>query len=344
MASLIVGTRLISADSHVSEPPELWETRLPAALREAGPHFAPRAQSRRFDHPGGFDPAERAKEMAADNVDAEILYPTYGLTLFKIKDAALQEACFRVYNEWIRDYCADAKVPVFPIGCIPAYDIDKAVAELQWCHDQGFPGAMVWQVPPEGLSFLSDHYNKLWDAAQQLDMPIAVHILTGFNYSADRSLTAGNDIESSRSSVNLKTAELANTMFDLIFSGTLERFPRLKIVIVEGEIGWMPFALQQWDYYYHRFRKTQNLPITTQPSDYFYRQIYATFFNDAVGGQLLTTWGQDNCLWSNDYPHGNSPWPHSQEVFQRNLGHLPEDVTRKLVQDNVIKLYGLKID
>ncbi|MDA0798610.1 MAG: amidohydrolase family protein [Chloroflexi bacterium] len=332
-------TLLISADSHVSEPTDLWEERLPLALRDRAPHFGPRGQKRRFDHPGGMDPAERANEMAADGVSAEVLYPTYGLGLYKMTDAVLQEASFRVYNEWIRDYCRDATAPVYPIGLISTYDIDNAIKELEWCHHEGFPGAMVWQVPPEGLSFLSNHYDPLWDAAQQLEMPISVHILTGFNYSADRSLVP-NDIEASRNSVNTKTAEVANTVFDFIFSGTLERFPRLKFVIVEGEIGWLPFSLQQWDYYYDRFRDSRKLPISQKPSDYFYRQMYATFFNDPVGGQLLSTWGQDNCLWSNDYPHGNSQWPNSVEMLERNLGHLPPDVIRKLVQDNVAKLYG----
>jgi len=259
--------------------------------------------------------------------------------MYKMRDAALQKACFRVYNEWLHEYCAAATAPVYAVGMIPTYDIQDAVSELEWCHEHGFIGGMVWQVPPPELSLVSNHYDSLWDAAQQLEMPISFHILTGFNYSAERN--EPNDIESSRSSVNRKTAELADTVFDLIFSGTLARFPRLKVAIVEGEIGWLPFQLQQWDYYFHRFQKTRNLPINQQPSDYFYRQIYSTFFKDAVGGQLLSSWGQDNCLWSTDYPHGNSQWPNSMAVLDRNLGHLPEGVIRKLVQDNVTNLYGL---
>ena len=87
----------------------------------------------------------------------------------------------------------------------------------------------------------------------------------------------------------------------------------------------------------------RKLPIERQPSDYFYDQVYTTFFNDAVGGQLLSSWGQDNCLWSNDYPHGNSPWPRSMDVLDRNLGHLAPEVVHKLVQQNVVKLYGLNL-
>ena len=84
--------------------------------------------------------------------------------------------------------------------------------------------------------------------------------------------------------------------------------------------------MQQWDYYYKRFLGQRIVPISTPPSEYFYRNIYATFFNDAVGGQLLSWWGQDNCMWSTDYPHPNSPWPNSRQVLQENLG-----------QNNIIK-------
>ena len=196
--------------------------------------------------------------MAADGVDVDILYPTLGLTLYKLDDAALQEASFHVYNEWIRDYCEAAAAPLYGIGMLSTYNIEKAIAELEWCRDAGMPGAMVWQVPHPDLPFTSGHYDPLWDAAQQLGMPISVHILTGFNYSAQRSK---NDVESSRDSVNRKTADLVDTLFDFIFTGVLDRFPKLKLVIVEGEIGWVPFMLQQWDYYFDRFKKVRNLPI-----------------------------------------------------------------------------------
>ena len=199
-------------------------------------------------------------------------------------------------------------------------------------------GVLVWQVPPPDLPFTSEHYEPLWEAAQELGMPIHLHILTGFDYSA-LGLGRGSPIEAHRGSVNLKLQSVTNSLMDIIFSGVLERFPRLKLVVVESEIGWIPFVLQQWDYYFERFRVARPLPIEMRPSEYFSRQVYATFFNDAVGGQLLSWWGADNCMWSTDYPHPNSSWPHSRELLEHNLGHLPMDTLRKLVRENVQRLY-----
>jgi predicted TIM-barrel fold metal-dependent hydrolase len=339
---------LISADSHVSEDGNLWVDRLPAKYKDAAPRFPVRDQggTGRFEgKSGGWDPRERLKEMATDGVSAEVLYPTLGLRLFGMDDAELQEACFRVYNDWLLDYCSVALDRLLGVACISAYNIDNAVAEMERTRKAGMVSAMIWQAPHPDLPFKSEHYNKLWAASQDLDMPISLHILTGHNYSKDGLGNTGQraGVEHYRGSVNLKTFDAINAFFDLIFYGVLERYPKLRLVNVENEVGWIPFFLQQWDYYYRRFGATNPPPITMKPSEYFFRQIYVTFFDDASGGHNFDWWGTDNCMWSNDYPHPNSTWPHSRDVIARDLGHLSADVRKKLVCDNVARLFDLKV-
>ena len=177
-------------------------------------------------------------------------------------------------------------------------------------------------------------------------MPVNLHILSGHGYSKRRALAVEPDpvIEAERSSVNEKLMQSMDALYDIIFSGVLERYPRLKVVLVESEIGWIPFLLEQWDYYYKRHGvDREGLPIKKAPSEYFHDQIYTTFFNDAVGGHMLSWWGQDNCMWSNDYPHGNSTWPSSHEIVARDMGDLPAEKRAKLLRENVSKLYGIAI-
>ncbi|MPZ13825.1 MAG: amidohydrolase family protein [Chloroflexi bacterium] len=343
MTAVAAGTEtLISADSHVSEDPDLWVNLLPARFRDMAPRFSPRKVGEGFQNkPGGWDPSERVKEMSVDGVSAEVLYPTLGLSLFGLDDAELQEACFRVYNDWLIDYCKVAPDRLVGIACLSVYDIDRAIHELERCRTAGLKGGLIWQAPHPDLPFTSSHYDRFWAAAQDLEMPVNLHILTGHNYSKDMGARQG--VEHYRGSVNLKTFDAASGLFELIFYGVLDRYPRLKIVIVENEIGWIPFFLQQWDYYFRRFRKTNPPPIDREPSEYFYRQVYATFFNDAVGGQSFRWWGHDNCMWSNDFPHPNSTWPNSRTVIERDLGHVPPDVRAKLVCENVARLYDLRV-
>ena len=100
----------------------------------------------------------------------------------------------------------------------------------------------------------------------------------------------------------------------------MDRHPGLKFVCVENEIGWMPFMLQQWDYYWNRFKGENPISINKNPSEYFNDQFYGTFFRDTVAGHNFEWWGQDNCMWSNDYPHANSTWPDSKKYIDRRPG------------------------
>ena len=334
---------IISADSHTMEPPDLWVTRVDAAFRDRAPRFPEHKVGEGFQqHPGGHDPHERIKEMSQDGVSAEVLYPTLGLNLYSQEEAALQEACFRAYNDWAIEYCRVAPERLPGIAMISCYDVDHAVRELERCARAGLKGSLIWQAPHPDLPFRSDHYDRFWAASQDLGMPVNLHILTGHGYFNEQRWKVGPDHY--RGSVNLKLLDAMDALYDFIFWGILERFPKLKVVIVENEVGWLPFSLQQWDYYYLRFRRQDPVPMTMLPSEYFARQVYATFFNDTAGGHAFDWWsGVDNCMWSNDFPHPNSTWPNSLKVIERDLGHLPADKRAKLVRENVVKLYGLRV-
>ncbi len=124
-------------------------------------------------------------------------------------------------------------------------------------------GALIWQAPHKDLPFTSDHYEKFWSACEDLDAPVSLHILTGHSYNKDKTRKG---VERYRGSVNLKLMDIANALFELVFCGVLERHPKLKIVSVENEVGWMPWIFQQWDYYYNRFKK-ENPPAVLAQSE-----------------------------------------------------------------------------
>ena len=356
--TVVVDELRISSDSHVIEPAGLWKERLPKAFRDRAPGFGGR---RRGDQPGAMEGSKRVGEMAADGVSAEVLYPTHGLKALSLDDPELEAACARVYNDWLLDYCAAAPDRLIGLAMLSMYDVEGAIGEMQRARNAGLRGAVIWQTPAPELPFTSDHYDPFWAAAAEADMPVNLHILSGHGYSRDRALgppsppitpdTLGREaerpargIESERRSVNRKLSQAIDTLYDLIFSGVLDRFPRLKVVLVENEIGWMPFVLEQWDYYFKRHgTQGRSVPLRRLPSEYFHDQVSATFFNDAVGARLLSWWGADNCMWSNDYPHGNSTWPHSGEIVARDLGSLPAETRAKVLRENVARLYGLTV-
>ena len=333
---------IVSADSHVMEPHDLWSKALGSRFGDQAPVFPePKVGEGLQQHPGGHDPYERVKEMAADGVSGEVLYPTLGLSLFGLDDPMLQEACFRVYNDWLIDYCSVGAERLIGIPCISLYNVDQGVAELDRCKAAGLKGALIWQAPHPDLPFTSSHYDRFWAAAQDLDMPLSLHILTGHGHA--KRLDPRYGVEHYRAATNLKALDALNAIFDFTFYGILDRHPGLELVIVETEIGWIPFSLQQWDYYFRRFRASNPPPIEHEPSFYYKRQIYATFFNDAVGARSFAWWRDSNCMWSNDFPHPNSTWPNSRKVIERDLGALPSEERARLVRETVVQLYDMRV-
>ncbi len=128
-------------------------------------------------------------------------------------------------------------------------------------------GAIIWQAPHPDYPFHFRPLRKvLGGLRQDLDAPVSLHILTGHSYNKDKNRKG---VEHYRGSVNLKLMDIANALFELIFYGVLERYPKLKIVSVENEIGWMPWMFQQWDYYYNRFKKAESAAVPRKPSSYF---------------------------------------------------------------------------
>jgi predicted TIM-barrel fold metal-dependent hydrolase len=368
---------LISADSHVLEPSDLWTRGLPAAMRDRAPrvfyneekkfwmfgceevvpqsitfsfvagvdlddlaekHQAGYAAAR----PGGWDPKARLEDMAMDGVSAEVLYPSLGLGLYWIEDAAFQEACFRAYNDWLIEYCATMPERLIGIAMISMYDIAHAVAELRRCQEAGLKGALIWERPPEEYSFQRAENDPFWAAAQEMDMPVSLHILTDHGVTKHRAhnpLTGANRYKSSM----MMQFEIEMALLDLVMSGVFERFPELKFVSVENEYNWLASLLVRMDKGYERFRREVPISLTMKPSEYMRRQLRVTFFNDAIGPLTLPYLGYDLLMWSSDYPHQNSTWPNSREVIARDLGHLSPDDREKVVHRNVAELHKLRV-
>ena len=192
------------------------------------------------------------------------------------------------------------------------------------------PNVGVVEVPDPRLPFMDiDHYDRLWAAAAECGAPIVCHILTGHSYAKDFSARPRGN-ERVRNAVNRKEADTANTLFDFIFSGAFDRHPKLKLLLSESEVGWAPFMLQQWDYYWERFRRTDSFAITRPPSEIFAEHVYCTFLEDFVGTRAFSWWGENNCVWSSDYPHFNMSFPHSRENVEKHLHGLPADKRRRL--------------
>jgi predicted TIM-barrel fold metal-dependent hydrolase len=372
--------QLISSDSHVSEPPDLWAERIDLKYRDRAPKVVlnPEGQEGAYfvyegfpphnlaiglgagrtpeelaaflktgtyadARPGGWDPAQRLPDMELDGVEAEVLYTTLGFRLFWLKDAGLQRACFQVYNDWLAEYCNYAPKRLKGLALISLYDPKEGAQELARCAKLGLKGAMIWCSPPADQPYSLPVYDPFWAAAQDLDMPVSLHAITGmeripWEYGAEQ--------RAMRPTVT--PHEIEKSFSILILSGVLERFPRLKIVSAENNCGWLPYYLQRVDRAFARFGPSGTVTpwptkLTLKPSEYFQRQMYCTFIDDPFGVASRHWIGVDNIMWSSDYPHTASTWPRSRAVIDRDFKDVSEDEKWKIVRGNAAKLYGFDL-
>src|ERR671935_2140537 len=306
--------RLISSDSHVSEPPDLWVQRIDRKYQDRAPKVVlnPEGQEGAYfiyegypphnlaiglgagrtpeelaaflktgtyadARPGGWDPAQRLPDMELDGVEAEVLYTTLGFRLFWLKDAGLQRACFRVYNDWLAAYCSYASKRLKGLALIPLYDPKEGAQELERCAKLGLKGAMIWCSPPADRPYSSEVYDPFWAAAQELRMPVSLHAITGMGMESqynwgERYMRA-----------TVLSHEVEKSFSVLIFSGVLDRFPELQIVSAENNIGWIPYYLQRMDRAFERQRIAAGFKLSLKPSEYFRRQMHCTYIDDYVG-------------------------------------------------------------
>jgi predicted TIM-barrel fold metal-dependent hydrolase len=358
--------RIIDADAHMSEPFDMWAQRIDKRFRDQAPRlvhdydgkkgsffvfddFVTRVSSERegasqdMMRPGGRDPAERLKDMELEGVDGAVLYTTYGFWLFASQNPELQEACFRVYNEWLAEFCRHAPKRLAGIAMISLYDVDRGTHELENARKLGLRGAMIWSTPPDALPpYYSSTYDRFWSAVQECDIPLSLHLNTGGRKSSAYTIAGEKAMGQVYTKMVMAQHEVQESILSLIFGGVLDRFPNLKLVSAEGDIAWIPHLLARADKYYaSRTRRGHDLPLPMPPSEYFRRQVWATFIKDPLGLQTYRYGGcVDKIMWSTDYPHPASFFPHSQEILRQDFADVPDDDKHKIVYENAAKLYG----
>ena len=373
--------RVISADSHMTEPPDLWTTRLDQQFRDRAPrvvedkekpgHFfrapgitpfpvaggfsAGRSGEELKKHltrgyeaarPSGWDPIERIKDQDIDGVRAEVIYTTLGLALFQLPDAELQQACFRVYNDWVTEFRSHDPKRLYPVALISLEDIPTAVKELERAAKLGLSGGMIWGAPPEDRPYYSPVYDPFWTAAQELSMPLSLHVVTSRDNNTRVVMDRGASGWVNQTAMRFVHLihEVQKSLTSLIFGGVLARFPGLKIVSAESDIGWLVHYVQRLDHTYEKFGVMVEHPLPMKPSEYVRRQVWATFQDDPIGASNAAVFGEDNCMWASDFPHTDTTWPHSRKVIERDFATVPAHITQKIVYDNAAKLYGIELD
>jgi uncharacterized protein len=304
-------------------------------------------------HPGAYDAKARLKYMDQMGIWAMVMYPNVGgfgaQQFLKLGDPELMLTCVQIYNDWQTEWASADSRRLLPITSIPFWDVDAAVTEVRRCAAMGHRGILFTGEPQYyGKPLIGDpHWNPLWEVAVDLDLPISFHIGSG---------NMEEGLLQNKMKVYGKMAaftELAVDIFlrngvqltDLLLSGVLARYPKIKFVSVESGIGWIPFMLEALDYQYRGNSVAEEHPeFDRMPSEYFKRNVYACYwFEQIAPRRLIDKVGVDNIMFETDFPHPTSLF--GQEVHDRIKGGLSdceESVQRKILWENGQKLYKVQ--
>ena len=365
--------KMFSADDHVDLPylpGDLWIERVPRKFRDRVPRLVETAEGwhweadgklfgalYRYDNytsirfgksttpvmqePGRWRPTTpelRLEDMDRDGVECQVMYGGL-ISGFQLEEPELNTVSLRAYNEWIAEFCSVSPERLIGLGFLPVHGVETAVAELHHCARLGLKGVQ-FQAFDATRRVWDEAWEPLWSAAEETGLPISFHQGAGFWSTGRTNIPPGRGVDLIR--ITVVAAQLDEVLASLVLSGVLERHPKFRAVLGESSLGWIPYILQKMDQEYEirpRMRPTGAGALKMKPSEYYKRQVYATFQEDAVGLKLLDELGTDTVLWASDYPHGDSVWPLSHQTVEREMAGMDEAVVRKITRDNARKLY-----
>jgi predicted TIM-barrel fold metal-dependent hydrolase len=368
--------KFIDADAHVSEPDDLWTSRMDRRFQDMAPRVVDEYEGKkgRFfiyedmvsaensglrpnmerqekepgasqdsRRPGGWDPAERLKDMALENIAATVLYPSRCFYIFAGQNAELQAEAFRVYNDWLAEFCNYAPDRFAGVGLISLWDLEAGCKELRRTREAGLKGAAIWSTPPESLPpYSSQYYDAFWATAQELEMPVNFHL----NTAGKKSMSTFKDsLPEVYTTMVMALSEVQTSLLEMTFGGVFDRFPGLQFVSVEAECSWIWPLLERADKYLaSSVRRGHGFHLPLKPTEYFQRQGWATFIKDPVGLRLSQMVGLvDRICWSTDYPHPASYFPNSQKIIEQDFKGISEDDREKILRGNVSRLWNFSV-
>ncbi len=384
---------MVSVDDHVLEPAGVWQDRVPTRYREAAPRlvqtdsgefwsyedrlvatgglaacagkprdtfFTPNAISYADMLPGCYDIAARVEDMNVGGILSSLCFPSFprfcGQIFHEAKDKTLALLCVKAYNDWMIDeWCAYAPGRFIPLIIVPLWDPPEIAREIERCAAKGVTAVAFSENPePLGLPTIHDlgrYWDPMFRAAEDAQMVVCMHV------GSSSTLPAICHDAPPLANISFGTVRTAGTMLSWIFGDTFERFPKLKIALSEGNVGWMAYFLERAEQCLDKQRHwlSRGVPLHGYDNKYdagtaanvdtidirrvFREHIFGCFLQDHTGMQVLDLIGEDNVMCESDYPHADTTWPHSVMVARDCMQGLSEATQLKLLRGNAERLF-----
>lgn len=378
---------VISSDCHAGLPPEQYRDYLDPEYRELFDDALPiqmemiRTAEKRFliqeindewrrgiekGLTGAWDPVERTKMLDGDGITAEIIFPD-GITEMNTPpfgaglglptegvDPTLQWAGARAHNRWLAELCSGDPVRRLGLAIVPVlWDIDQAVEEVRWAHENGLRGVLIPHMTTGKDPYHHPKYDPFWEVCEALNMVISFHSggAPQKDYFGDTWPVEGDvDLPGA---MGIYISEVHwwsyRPLAFLIWGGVFERFPKLKVTVTESGCNWVPSFMERQDFFYSQIHFAAKLGdfrshLSMKPSDYMRRNV-------AVGSSCMPRQeaeqiiGENSKLimWGSDYPHPEGSWPNTGSQLIEVFSGLPDDEVAGMLGTNAAKFFDLDL-
>jgi len=314
--------------------------------------------------PGAFRPEPRLPDMDTEGIAQSVLYPTLLLGLPGVDDTEFAEVQANAYNEWLADFCRHAPNRLFGAAVVPMQDVDRAVRSIRRAKKLGHVGVFLRPNPSiEGRKFIDPLYDPIWKTCQELELPIGLHpflapdmpgACRALGFGAMRAAGVdygkGSTADPVRNLGNIFFSQALANPFDMIecvalmcAGGILERFPRLTVLFLEANGGWIVPILERLDHHFEVFR--WDVPdLTMKPSEYFRRQCFISFDPDESTLAFTAEHplvGAERIIWASDYPHPDAKFPGVVAELEESTEALTTAQRARIFGKNASELYHL---
>ncbi len=367
------GFRIIDTDCHQMEPPSIWADYIDPRFADRAPRvgeFAPGRKGvvvegepltrqhgsypmdseefiaatvramKRFERTRstGFSAQSRLGDMDEQGVDAQVIYPTVGGQLLgkPFEDVELLAACCRAYNDWSLEYCSANPQRLRMAAMLPVQAVDLAIEEARRVTALGAAAFYVRPNPVAGRNMHHADYEPLWREIARLERPVCIHD-SGSPYLP----SFGERMETHTSGhIIAHPFEAMVAMMSLIWYGVIERHPRLRIVHVEADAGWLPYWLQRMEQHFEFSGNAEHPDLKKRPTEYFKSNfLVACRGDEATLPSVVELVGDDYLTFNTDYPHPDGTWPSGIERLEKQP--IPESSIRKIFWDNAARVFGM---
>ena len=355
---------VISADCHAGadlrDYKPFLEPRYHDDFDDWADHYVnPFGDLKKADADRNWDSTRRTRDLEADGVVAEIIYPNTVPPFFpkssltaltpSAADYEHRLAGLRAHNRWLAAWCAELPARRAGVGQILLNDVDEAVRDVHWIADNDLRGGALLPGLPPGCGLAPLHapvYDPVWRACEERRVIVAAH---GGSASPDY-----GEYPASLSMWLMEASWFSHRpLWSLIMAGVFDRFPQLQLVLAEQGSGWIRTALNTMDNFARaiahggigELRFAEPLVLEHTPSECWHTNITvaASFLHrdDCAQRDLI---GADHIMWGSDYPHLEGTAPFSKEAIARTFTGVDPSEVQMMLAGNAARVYGFDLD